>query len=535
MRLLHTTSDGKLELTRDYIGDERIPDYAILSHTWKGGEEVTFNDMEGIDATKHIAAQSNEGYRKIRFCAQQAKRDGLNYFWIDTCCINQSSSSELHEAINSMFRWYQKAKKCYVFLSDVESNTVNRDRESAFTKSRWFTRGWTLQELLAPPSVDFFSNEGTRLGTKQSLRDVIQQITGIPASALSGKRLSNFSTDERFSWAARRKTTRPEDGAYCLLGIFDIHLPLIYGEGKEGALKRLKREMRESAEGFADVWVDNADTLILSHQVKLNKIYDRLSAPDSSTSYHKARKQRLAETGLWLLESTKFKNWKEGAASPLWLYGIPGCGKTILTSTVIENLLQHCNGDSGMVVAYFYFDFNIAQKRDPELMARSLFCQLTQRSMACPEAIDALYSACENDRRAPSLEALLQAMQQVMQRLTRVYIVLDALDECTQRADLMDLVTAVVRWRLDNVHLLMTSRKERDIESSLETCLTEGDLICLQGDDVDDDIQRYVRKRLSDDRNLAKWNKDPMVRREIEAAMMDGTRGMYVFFPSAQT
>ncbi|KAL1598065.1 hypothetical protein SLS59_007075 [Nothophoma quercina] len=474
----------------------------------------------------NIASQSNEGYRKIRFCAQRAKRDGLNYFWIDTCCINQSSSTELHEAINSMFRWYQNARKCYVFLSDVESNVLNGDSKSALMRSRWFTRGWTLQELLAPPSVDFFSREGTRLGDKESLRDIIQDITGIPGDALSGRQLPDFTTADRFSWAAHRRTTRPEDGAYCLLGIFDIHFPLIYGEGKEKALKRLRKEIRESVEGFANVSGDNANTRTRSHQEKLSKIYNSLSAPDPTTNYREARKRRQAGTGLWLLESRKFKKWKGGAASPLWLYGIPGCGKTILSSTVIKNLLQHCHDDPGMVLAYFYFDFNDAQKRDPELMVRSLFCQLMQRSVAYPEAIDALYSSCE-DGRTPSLDALLEAIQQVTQQLTHVYIVIDALDECTLRTDLMNSLTAVIGWRLDSVHLLMTSRKERDIESSLETCLSEKDLICLQRDAVDNDIQRYVRERLSGDRKLATWNKDPIIGREIEAAMRDGARGMF--------
>ena len=158
MRLLLHSNTGEFSLTTDLVGDDTIPPYAILSHTWKEGEEATFKDL--MDGT----GKSKTGYDKIRFCGQQAKRDGLQHFWVDTCCIDKSNHVELQEAINSMFRWYQKAAKCYVYLSDV-SITKRRANdecfeytwEPAFRESRWFTRGWTLQELLAPRSVEFFS------------------------------------------------------------------------------------------------------------------------------------------------------------------------------------------------------------------------------------------------------------------------------------------------------------------------------------------------------------------------------------------
>ncbi|KAF2195847.1 HET-domain-containing protein, partial [Zopfia rhizophila CBS 207.26] len=150
--------------------DDTIPPYAILSHTWKEGQEVTWKDL--MDGT----GKSKIGYDKIRFCGQQAERDGLRYFWVDACCINKSNHVELQEAINSMFRWYQNAAKCYVYLSDVSaakrkaSDEVSKSTwEPAFRESRWFTRGWTIQELLAPHSVEFFSREGKQLGNKRTL------------------------------------------------------------------------------------------------------------------------------------------------------------------------------------------------------------------------------------------------------------------------------------------------------------------------------------------------------------------------------
>ena len=239
MRLLELNNHSKVNLTENLI--DNIPPYAILSHTWgEDNEEVTFQDLtQGI-------GKSKAGYRKIRFCGKQAARDGLQYVWIDSCCIDKSSSTELSEALNSMFRWYREAAQCYVYLSDV--STRGSGWESAFRTSRWFTRGWTLQELLAPRSVEFFSGEGERLGDKDSLDQQVREITGIPIDALQGEPLSSFSVPVRFSWAKKRETKRGEDKAYSLMCIFGIHMSPIYGEGEAEALERLYSEIvkRES-------------------------------------------------------------------------------------------------------------------------------------------------------------------------------------------------------------------------------------------------------------------------------------------------
>ena len=242
MRLLEYNNEGEFSLT-DNFGNE-TPQYAILSHTWEA-EEVTFKDL--VDSTGNGKA----GYRKIQFCGEQARRDGLQYFWVDTCCIDKSSSAELAEAINSMFQWYSRAVKCYAYLSDIlvpDHDERQLTWELDFRNSRWFTRGWTLQELIAPASVEFFSSNGKRLGDRTSLVQQIHEITGIASAALQGVPLNMFSADERFSWAVKRQTTRKEDKAYCLLGIFDIYLPPIYGEG-DNAFNRLKTEIAKAATG----------------------------------------------------------------------------------------------------------------------------------------------------------------------------------------------------------------------------------------------------------------------------------------------
>ncbi|RYP49603.1 hypothetical protein DL768_004724 [Monosporascus sp. mg162] len=251
MRLLQLEDDGGFRLVECF--GKNIPRYAILSHTWGADhEEVTFKDLtEG-------AGKNKTGYRKLVFCGKQAAKDNLQFFWVDTCCIDKSSSSELTEALNSMFQWYQKADKCYVHLSDVlVSDSVGSDLSSqptwkpAFQNSRWFTRGWTLQELLAPKSVEFFSAGGEPLGDRISLLQEIHDATGISIQALVGSPLSQFSVDERMSWAKKRETKREEDAAYSLLGVFDVYLPLIYGEGRERALNRLQKEIKQREEAVS--------------------------------------------------------------------------------------------------------------------------------------------------------------------------------------------------------------------------------------------------------------------------------------------
>ncbi|KAH9216226.1 heterokaryon incompatibility protein-domain-containing protein [Leptodontidium sp. 2 PMI_412] len=245
MRLLECQTDGSIRLT-DNLLDKDVSQYqyAILSHRW-GPYEVTFEDMLDGSGSKKA------GYEKIKFCGEQAALDGLKYFWVDSCCIKKSSDAELSEAINSMYRWYSRAAKCYVYLSDVsnsggQGNASQPAWSASFRTSEWFSRGWTLQELIAPSSVDFFSRNRTRLGDRSSLGQQIHEITGIALSALSGTPLSHFSVDERFKWAQNRNTTREEDWAYCLLGIFDISMPVIYGEGRERAVNRLRKEINEA-------------------------------------------------------------------------------------------------------------------------------------------------------------------------------------------------------------------------------------------------------------------------------------------------
>lgn len=232
MRLINTKT-YKLE---DFIDPSTIK-YAILSHRWED-EEVSFLAMAALETASRM-----KGFGKIWKSCQQAAKDGYKYVWVDTCCINKESSAELSEALNSMFRWYNMSAVCYAFLSDVSSEELSEDGiEGNIKRSMWFTRGWTLQELIAPQNMRFYDKDWGLLGTKETIRPLLSERTGIDSGTLSGGPLNICSIAQRMSWASQRVTTRVEDKAYCLMGIFEVNMPMLYGEGNN-AFFRLQQEI----------------------------------------------------------------------------------------------------------------------------------------------------------------------------------------------------------------------------------------------------------------------------------------------------
>lgn len=243
MRLLHS----KTYELREFVDNETTKaEYAILSHTW-GQEEVIFQDLQSW-AVRHTRKL---GWKKIEYGCKQAQQDGIDWIWMDTVCIDKSSSAELSEAINSMFNWYRDAKVCYAYLADVSAaRWSSRDHYSCFKDSRWFSRGWTLQELLAPQRMILYGKNWNELGTRENLSELISQVSGIQVSALQGheKEINSFSVAQRMCWASRRETTRSEDMAYCMLGLFDVNMPLLYGEGGKKAFIRLQEEIMKNSD-----------------------------------------------------------------------------------------------------------------------------------------------------------------------------------------------------------------------------------------------------------------------------------------------
>jgi hypothetical protein len=266
MRLLRA-----VDMTFHDFEGSSIPPYAILSHRWEG-EEVTYQELsDRATATERrfwfiknqevkdrtAATERKSGFKKIQMCCEQALEDMIEFVWVDTCCIDKSSSAELSEAINSMYAWYQQSVICYAYLADVLTWPTYQpeDADGAWAlagmldyeehvplvmKSNWWTRGWTLQELIAPSELVFYSNNSpgwSKIGDKSTLLDLVARRTGIQKHILLGGDVMKCSVAQRMSWASERETTRLEDLAYCLLGLFGVNMPLLYGEGSKAFLR----------------------------------------------------------------------------------------------------------------------------------------------------------------------------------------------------------------------------------------------------------------------------------------------------------
>lgn len=315
MRLLN----AKTRRLEEFHGDA-IPSYAILSHTW-GQEEVTFQDMAREGHKQKL------GYRKIEGCCQAAAEQRISYVWVDSCCIDKSSSAELSEAINSMFKWYEASKVCFIYLEDVPTGLDPFSPESAFRKSRWWTRGWTLQELLAPQHSIFFDSTWERVFTleldqnlfkkivlpvrvedvvkrpqhrsEDRIQTIIEQIrysllteiTGIPGVVLTKELpLSKVSAACKFSWASQRMTTRIEDKAYCLMGLLGVNMPLLYGEGDKAFVRLQEAVISNSDDISLLAWGYN-----LAWEAVEELGYDKVLArsPTAFRGYPKSNHQHI--------------------------------------------------------------------------------------------------------------------------------------------------------------------------------------------------------------------------------------------------
>lgn len=279
MRLISTST-----FNLESFDEKDLPRYAILSHRWED-EEITLQELQQKDTTillnstkmqvvngKPLYSFQNikKGFLKILGCVLQAEKDGIWYIWCDTCCIDKTASTELSEAINSMFHWY-KDQLCYAYLGDVPhaGHHVSIETDSAFAKSKWFTRGWTLQELIAPSRVVFFDQTWRFMGTRSGFRDFIAEKTGIDREVLDGGDPALSSIAKRMSWASKRETTRVEDLAYCLMGLFGVNMPLIYGERHKAFIRLQTEIMKYSDDQSLFAWkapmaVDNVGCGLLA-------------------------------------------------------------------------------------------------------------------------------------------------------------------------------------------------------------------------------------------------------------------------------
>ena len=292
MRLLNTET-----LQLEAFSQELLPEYAILSHRW-GDEEVSFQDLQaGLGKGKR-------GLKKIeRFC-HNARSRGFDWCWVDTCGIDKTSSAELSESINSMYNWYRDSTVCFVYLQDIHA-MVHPDGSYTFpefNRSTWFTRGWTLQEFIAPYNVEFYSSEWIYIGDKISMAQELSIFTGIDEDVLLGSLSPRLvSTAKRMSWASHRKTSRKEDIAYCLLGLFDIHMPLLYGEGDRAFIRLQEELLKQSSDQSLFAWnpiIDEDKKFLVIGEYSLCGILAPSPACFAETG------DILPLVGLWDTEST---------------------------------------------------------------------------------------------------------------------------------------------------------------------------------------------------------------------------------------
>jgi len=456
MRLLRCDGDSDFSLVEFF--KSTIPKYAILSHTWEE-DEVTFEDLQKRTSTKKA------GYEKIRFCAEQANRDGLQYFWVDTCCIDKSNRAELTEAINSMFRWYRMSTKCYVYLSVVSTTAVNTDEltwELAFRRSRWFTRGWTLQELIAPISIDFFCRDLKWIGSKSSLEQQIHEITGIPKSALQGASLAQFNDKERFSWIQPRQTTVEEDKAYSLLGIFDVQMPLRYGEGMANAFKRLEEEIDKFNKCLKDL---------------------RLSDPrDDKRRIEDTKGGLLEDSYNWILKTSDFQQWRNNPQTwLLWIKGDPGKGKTMLLCGLINELKKSI--PKSTLLSYFFCQATNSRINNATAVLRGLIYLLVNEQ---PSLISHVRDKYDQAGKAlfedlNSWVVLSEIFTNILQdpRLDSTCLIVDALDEC--EVDLPKLLDLIIQTSSisPRIKWIVSSRNWPSIQKDLNRA-TQKASMCLE-------------------------------------------------------
>lgn len=269
-------------------------------------------------------------------------------------------------------------------------------------------------------------------------------------------------------------------------------------------------------------------TLLIVPEDEVERFQRWLNASDQSTSYQTALKAWDKDTGNWFLESDVFRDWQTTPTSTMWLHGIPGCGKTVLSAVIIDHLLQKCNDNGKKPALYFHFDFEDPRKKTAADLVGSMISQLLLIS-GCPnESLRKIYSTCLNGQHQPSLEELLHVLKDLLGHHSSTFIVIDALDESTERESLLELLGVIAHWRLEQLHLMVTSRSDKVLWDGLSTLVGNQNVIGFAPNDVGKDIFRYIRGRLSSHPQLKKWTRDPVLWAEIEARLVNKAAGMYV-------
>jgi hypothetical protein len=434
MRLLQQDEDGTLSFTDNLY---EPPPYAILSHTWgRAGDEVLYNDI--VDGTW----KEKEAHDKIDFIAAQAKKEHLQYFWVDTCCIDKRNDAELAAAIRSMYRWYKDSTVCFVYLSDLSDVSMgkrNRDGSAVWLQNlrrcRWFKRGWTLQELIAPARVEFYARNQQYIGSRKELCREIHDITKINVEALNGRPLEEFSLSARRRWALGRETTVPEDSAYAMMGLCGVVIIPYYGEDKDQAWRRLDREIRKQ-------WGEKAlDRPAADDDAWRRTMVERLHFSGMNAK-RTAIKTAVRGTCDWVAKHPAYIAWLDDESqlhnSLLWIRGKPGAGKSVL----MRHIDRSVSRDKGLQDICISFYFNSRGERlEKSLfgMYRSLLAQLLSEQPELQVVLDKTHDlSVENDTTMRELQRLFRAAV-IRLKDKHLYCFIDALDECRQH-DVQEMI-----------------------------------------------------------------------------------------------
>jgi NACHT domain len=289
----------------------------------------------------------------------------------------------------------------------------------------------------------------------------------------------------------------------------DVHTTLNENGKRLAEIEDSSREWRRQFREFK-----------LSHEQ--NKIIQWLQYTDPSTNHNAACERREPLTGNWLLQSDEFAMWKREPKQLLWLHGIPGCGKTILSSTVVEHIKAICKKDSQCQYIFYYFDFSDSKKQEVAGLLRSLLAQLASRDLKTLKEIERLYNQNSCGKQQPDKKSLLSILLSVLRSPLRTYLIIDALDECSQRGEMLRMLSDIYRHCSEEVNVLVTSRKERDIELVLDRLASSS--IGIQQTVVDADIRIHLKTCLVEDAKLKRW--PSAVKEEMEDALVRGAHGM---------
>ncbi|PPJ55408.1 hypothetical protein CBER1_02774 [Cercospora berteroae] len=480
------------------------PKYVILSHRWVEDQEVTLEDVQNERNTDF------SGYKKILRFADYVKQyiPEIEWIWVDICCIDKKNAVELSKSLNLMFGWYRDAELCIAYMADVDE----AGDKARFEQSEWFLRGWTLQELLAPRTVVFVTTAWSVIGHKgpssrssteycvgPGLEADIARITGIKEHVVHDySAFTELASEIKMGWMERRTTTEAEDRWYALFGILGVTPGANYGEGCDGAKQRLLRAInrKDSVNQKLHTTVEQA--------AQFRDIVAWLDPPDPWTNHNSARELREPDSGYWLLRSDAYQNWKTASNHLLWTYGKAGCGKTVLSSTAIEDVKRYCNDRPNSGYAIFYFTFSDNRKQRLVNLLKSLVAQLGWKAPAL-HLLQLAYS--KPNRSLLGLHDLREVVVACLKAYDEVFLLLDALDEASEDDDNRHVVLEWLGHVLDeaaHVKILATSRELPDIRDRMIEL--DARRMPIPSSSVNEDIRRYTVAQLAANRRLSGLN-----------------------------